>query len=173
MKSLYYVRHGQSEMNVAHLLSGTTNTPLTEKGREQAQSAIAAAKNLSIDLIVTSPLSRAYDTAKIIAEGINYPIEDIQILDILLERTLGELEGAPWSEKGIAGDIQGVKGAETNEQLLARAAKFYQEIQQNPADTILIAGHGAFSHALRQIVNPSESHWDEPWPPNGEIFRLV
>jgi probable phosphoglycerate mutase len=57
MKNIYFVRHGQSIMNVSGHYAGVTDTPLTDEGRNQAK---VAGKNLKseqipIDIIVSSP----------------------------------------------------------------------------------------------------------------------
>ena len=65
MHSLYFVRHGETVWNVANKICGMTDSPLTEKGREQARQTGELVKNsgLRIDEILYSPLSRAADTA--------------------------------------------------------------------------------------------------------------
>jgi len=79
MKKLFYVRHGQTVMNVQGLLAGPIETPLTDEGRKQAEAAgaVLASAYPKIDLIVSSLLSSAYDTAKLIADQIDYPHEKI------------------------------------------------------------------------------------------------
>ena len=69
MKKLLFCRHGEAVANEAGLLAGSrSDSPLTEKGRKQA---IDTANNLRghvVDLIVSSSLIRASETAKIIAD---------------------------------------------------------------------------------------------------------
>ena len=95
MKKLYFVRHGETHMNVAGRLSGRIETPLTDKGRLQA---IKTGKHIkmhlpTIDLIICSPYGRAYETAKSIAGQIGYPITKIGRNKLFVERTFGVLEG--------------------------------------------------------------------------------
>src|SRR5581483_5723923 len=75
MKKLYFIRHGESVSNVERWHAGRIDTPLTERGRQQAREAgkKAKAQKLHFDLIVSSPLSRALETARIIAKEIGYP----------------------------------------------------------------------------------------------------
>ena len=67
---LYIVRHGQCEWNALHKVCGSTDSPLTEKGRAQAAETAALVAEMTkdepIDLIIASPLSRALETGKAI-----------------------------------------------------------------------------------------------------------
>jgi broad specificity phosphatase PhoE len=92
MKKLYFIRHGLSEMNKSGHFAGTIDTPLAEEGRAQAKMAGIKARELRIDLIVTSPLIRASETAEIIARQIGYPKDKIVLSRLLIERHWGDLE---------------------------------------------------------------------------------
>lgn len=48
MKSIYFVRHGESEWNVANKICGATDIPLTAKGHEQAITGIPAVEELAL-----------------------------------------------------------------------------------------------------------------------------
>jgi probable phosphoglycerate mutase len=67
---LYIIRHGQCEWNALHKVCGSTDSPLTEKGRAQAAETAALVAHMTcdepIDLIIASPLSRALETGKAI-----------------------------------------------------------------------------------------------------------
>src|SRR5688572_6955622 len=95
MKHLYFVRHGESEMNTQNVFSGHTDTPLTHKGRQQALETGSKLRDqqVNVDLIVASPLQRAHHTAIHIAETIGYEPEKIILHDLLRERYFGEVEG--------------------------------------------------------------------------------
>jgi len=69
MKRLFYIRHGQTIANINNIFGGHSETSLSELGKNQAKKAGADAKtNLpKVDVIISSPLSRAYDTAKLVA----------------------------------------------------------------------------------------------------------
>ncbi len=71
---VYFVRHGQSEgnkNNIHHL----PETPLSEKGVNQAKAIAKRLENIHFDLIYASPMTRAAKTAEIINEMLNIPIE--------------------------------------------------------------------------------------------------
>ena len=67
---LYIVRHGQSECNAQHLVCGSTDALLTEKGRAQAAETAEMISQIHkehpIDLIIASPKQRALDTGRAI-----------------------------------------------------------------------------------------------------------
>lgn len=86
---LYVVRHGQTNENNHTIMQGNMDTELNEKGVEQAKSLIDKISSLNIDLIVSSPLKRAYHTASIISNG------NIEIIcdDRLKSRNHGEFQG--------------------------------------------------------------------------------
>src|SRR5438477_10877116 len=99
MKKLYFIRHGESVANLEQWHAGRIDTPLTEKGRQQAREAgkKARAQKISVDKIVSSPLSRAAETARLIAEEIGYPEDRIELNPMLVERDYGAFSGQPWA----------------------------------------------------------------------------
>ena len=89
---IYIVRHGQTDDNVVGRYAGRIDTPLNEVGTEQAKKLHEILKDVKFDLVFSSPLQRALNTAKIICD--NEIIED----DRLIERDNGDLEGKLKSE---------------------------------------------------------------------------
>ena len=75
MHNLYFTRHGETVWNVENKICGMTDSPLTERGREQARQLgeKVRASGVHIDEILYSPLSRAADTAKAIADATGLP----------------------------------------------------------------------------------------------------
>jgi probable phosphoglycerate mutase len=149
MKKLYFIRHGQTDMNVAGLFSGHTDARLTDEGKLQAKKAGQATKNLGIDLIVSSPLSRAYQTAKIVAKEIGYPTNQVITNQLLVERFFGGLEGQPYSPDL---NIDGISDLETDDMLVTRAHEALAWINAHQANHILVVSHGSFGRALRSIL---------------------
>lgn len=80
MTKLYLIRHGQSEWNELGKVQGQVNTNLTEKGKEQAVNLANRLITENINIIYTSDLNRANDTAKIISEQINKPLISSEFL---------------------------------------------------------------------------------------------
>lgn len=75
MKTIYFVRHGESETNAGGIIQGGLVTSLSERGRDQAEFVAERCSKLPIDAIVASPLKRTRETAEIIAKRINHSIE--------------------------------------------------------------------------------------------------
>ena len=150
-KQLYFVRHGESELNVASRWAGHTETPLTAKGRRQAAKAGKQAKALGIQHIISSPLGRAHETAKIIAREIGYPAKDIELNSLFIERNFGPLEGEPW-EPDL--NLDGIADIETVDSMLERAKLGVEHLAQLEADIILVVSHGTFGRAIRTVLHP-------------------
>ena len=87
---IFITRHGQTEWNVLGKLQGHKDIELNQTGRNQAEMVREKLKDEKIDLIITSPLKRAKETAQIINKGFNTTIlED----ERLIERGFGDFEG--------------------------------------------------------------------------------
>ena len=100
---LYLVRHGQSVGNEKQLFFGVRDHPLTELGREQAKQAAEKLKEVSFTRCVSSDLVRAWDTARICAEGRGIEVEADPALR---EQDMGEFEDLTWEQaKASHGDL--------------------------------------------------------------------
>lgn len=159
MKRLYFIRHGLSENNRAQLWSGQLDVQLLPEGRAQAKRAAAAAKQqgLSFDLIVSSPLERAYETACVVAGELGYPIEEIIRNDLFKECCYGVLQGTSYGDLQTAylrneAVVDSYKGVETTAQLHERATQAWAYLQSLPQDSVLLASHTAFGRALRRVI---------------------
>ena len=87
---LYIIRHGQTDYNLTKRFQGKLDIPLNGTGIESAKRVAAGMRDYPIDLVISSPLSRAVVTAEIVTEGRDVPlITD----DRLMEISLGEWEG--------------------------------------------------------------------------------
>jgi probable phosphoglycerate mutase len=174
MKHLYFVRHGLSVMNQQGTYSGHTDTPLADEGIEQARAAGQAAKDIKVDVIVSSPLQRAHHTAKLIAEEIGYPLEEIILEDHLIERHHGVLENTPY----VPGTpMDGVEGAEQSHEIVARASRALERLRALDYETILVVSHGGFGRALRSHLSTahpySDVSQDKDKLPNATIIKFL
>ena len=96
---LYFVRHGQTDWNVAEKVQGTSDIELNETGIAQAEELAKELKDVDIDLIICSPLKRARKTAEIINKNKNCKL----IVDEdFTERHFGEFEGKTRKEFPVA-----------------------------------------------------------------------
>ena len=98
----YLVRHGQTDWNRAGKIQGTTDIPLNETGRQQAEQLATVLKERSgypaetrIDAVYASPLARAFQTAEILAKEEKLPLRR---LTGLRERDFGCWEGKSWQQ---------------------------------------------------------------------------
>jgi broad specificity phosphatase PhoE len=168
---LRLVRHGETNWNALHLIQGHDDTSrLTDKGRRQAYEVAHTLLSEDFDLIVASDLSRAAETASIIAGIINVPIEH----DVLLrERNFGVLEGQTsallenyW---GIEDDMLTDPDAHPDEgesfrDVVQRSITFLNKAYELwPTQRLLLVSHGGTIRALRAAAEHKELQnmdWD-------------
>lgn len=149
MVQIYFIRHGESEANHNGYIAGWLDSPLTEKGRETAEKVAQqlVADGLVFDSIYTSTLSRARETAEIIAKTIGYPLADIRLSEDLRERGFGDLSGRPKSEflQLTSADVAAA-GGESYKMLYDRVLRANQLIAADAraGKHILIVGHSGF-----------------------------
>ena len=147
---LFITRHGETQWNAEKKIQGITDIPLTPKGIEQAKELSRKIKieKLQISEIIYSPLSRAADTARIIADENNIPLtEDSR----LVEQNCGEFEGQIWNKnpdyfhevkKQFASDFN---GGESVLRFAQRIYNFMDEIKEraiNENKVFLLVTHG-------------------------------
>lgn len=107
---IFVIRHGQTNWNIEGKTQGSIETELNKIGIEQAKSAKSELLNIKLDVVLCSPRNRCKTTAKIICEGRNIPIIEIEELK---ERGFGEFEG---KQKDIDYDWVEFWNLETNKQ---------------------------------------------------------
>ena len=97
--NLFFVRHGETDFNLEGRFLGISNEPLNEKGISQAKMSAELLHTLheKFDLILTSPLKRAKETAMNIANSLPYSIEIVEE-ECLKERNYGKFEGKTQEE---------------------------------------------------------------------------
>jgi broad specificity phosphatase PhoE len=91
----YILRHGQSEGNAKRVFQGLLDLPLVEEGRAQARSAAAWFAAQGVGLVLASPLARAAETGRIIAEACG---ADLRCEDSLREIDTGVFSGLGFDE---------------------------------------------------------------------------
>lgn len=95
MKKIILIRHGETDFNLSKQYCGRSDAPLNQKGRKQIEETAKALKSYSIEKIYSSNLSRALETAIIIAAGSNTPIEELKDL---AEIDFGAFEGLTYEQ---------------------------------------------------------------------------
>ena len=86
---IYIIRHGQTDWNVEGRYAGRIDVKLNEKGKKQAEEIRKKLENTKFDFVISSPLTRAKETAEIICGDRN----TIEIDERIIERSNGDLEG--------------------------------------------------------------------------------
>ena len=180
MKNILLIRHGQSEWNKLNLFTGFKNIELSEQGIDEANKAGQNFKNLNIkfDIVFTSKLKRAQETAKIILKNLNqwdhlYEKGKIKTDINLNERDYGDLTGLnkketadKFGEEQVHKWRRGYSDQPPNGESLedvVRRVKIYFEESINPAiqsannNNILIAAHGNSLRALLIVMNIYDS----------------
>lgn len=93
MTEICLVRHGQTDWNFQEIIQGREDIPLNEVGKKQASQSAAALQAEAWDIIISSPLIRAQETAKEIAEATG--LQSILLDERFVERNFGEASGKP------------------------------------------------------------------------------
>lgn len=167
MTTLLLVRHGETDWNAARRIQGSTDIPLNDTGRAQAQdtaSRLAARFAGLRPLVVSSDLSRARETAEIIAAALG--VEAPRTYTQLRERAYGVAEGLSVEDfrtRFGAWDRDHVPGAETPPQLRRRAVGGIRRVVRDarrlhaPHDVPVIAvSHGALISELIRHASGGE-----------------
>jgi len=152
--TLYLVRHGESEANATGVLAGQTDSPLTARGRVQAEAVAAALADLAIDRVVASDLSRTKDTAVAIARTHGLTVESYRELR---EIDVGEAAGKRWDDGTLRpsadfADFAGFvrwPGGESLEQVLDRSLGCIDRlVRAHAGERIVVVGHGGVTRIL-------------------------
>ena len=150
------LRHGQTDWNINFLLQGVTDIPMNQTGIEQVKLAAKAIRAEDWDVVLTSPLSRARQTAEIIASQHGYT--EIIEQELLIERSFGEAEGLSheqWRAKYSNLDV--IPGGESRTQLAERSRLLLETISQELAGKrVLAISHGALIRTLLAIASNNE-----------------
>jgi uncharacterized phosphatase len=150
MTNFFLVRHGETDWNLVGRIQGSTDIPLNATGREQARATGEKMQGRRWDVLVSSPLSRAMETASIIASCIGMP-EPTPVADIV-ERHYGEAEGmtGPELEAFYPNDTP-VPGRETREAVKARViAALHAIAAENKGKNVIVVAHGGVIRAVLQ-----------------------
>lgn len=169
---LYLVRHGETDWNLARRIQGATDVPLNDTGRDQALATGRLLSRRRLDAVITSPLSRAFETGAIIAAelGLAVPSTDAD----LVERQYGEAEGLDYREvaERFPNDAP-VPGRESREAVVERALPALMAIAQaHEGESVVVVSHGGVIRSVLGAVDPGREH---PAITNGSVhsFRYV
>lgn len=164
---VWLVRHGETEWARLGRHTGRTDIPLTDTGRDQARAIGRRLAGHRFGLVLTSPLSRAAETARLAGFG-----ETAATIDDLKEWDYGALEGRTTAD--ICSEMPGWTiwrgpwpDGETADQVGARADRAIARIRASrAAGDVLVFAHG---HLLRVLT----ARWIGLGPASGGLFELA
>lgn len=169
--TLYLVRHGETVDNVNQLLQGISQGQLTDLGREQA----AALRDDIIEntrplpqIMLTSDLQRAKETALIINEKLNLKVKETPLLR---ERDWGELTLHPVAEAKAMKTFP--PSVESMKEMKKRAGEFLSLLEKNYSGQVVMAvSHGLFIRCIQALVEGVDTH-QTPRVQNCELRRFT
>jgi probable phosphoglycerate mutase len=148
---IYLVRHGQALCNLDRIITGQTESPLTDIGRDEALKLRDKLGQLHFDKVISSDLSRAVETARVLAGA----DADIQQFPALRERYFGVLEGQPDSTlqplldahakltRSQQWEMPWADDIESDEHVYQRTRSCIEKIaKDNAGKRILVVAHG-------------------------------
>ena len=179
---IYIFRHGQTDWNAEGRIQGHIDIPLNDTGRLQARKLAPVLQKLGIEAFLSSDLSRASETAQIIANQMGgLPVfmdQDLREIHLgkieglsrtEIEKLLGvefsdRLRSDPLSDSDVT-----LLGSESAEQVTSRALRAVRRFfEQNSYQTIGIATHGG---VIRRVIQHALKNGDYPAPiPNGIVY---
>ncbi|MFX3622479.1 MAG: histidine phosphatase family protein [Ectobacillus sp.] len=161
MTEICLVRHGQTDWNFREIIQGREDIPLNEVGKRQARQSAELLCKESWDIVISSPLVRAYETAKVIADAVG--IDTIHLDERLMERNFGEASGRPVAEVRHIIAQGNAAGMESDEEIVQRCFMALENIAcKYPKKRIIIVAH---SHAIKAILHaiaPEEITFQTP-----------
>lgn len=183
--NIYLLRHGETDWNKEGRIQGHTDIPLNRNGRMQiAQTAKGLAGICpNIDLMICSPLVRARESAEIAAKSLRYPIDQIIVEPMLIERCFGEAEGLTVEERArrypnyqYSDTGYRFPGIEEYDDLMKRARTALERIMEisRNRENILAVSHGAFLAAVITVVTDGKIPYfsDAISLDSGSLFRV-
>lgn len=182
---IYVIRHGQTEANAENRLQGRSDTPLTDTGKRQIKNVIAAVKRRGIEVLISSPLKRALDTAKLIAQELK---TDIRVDPDLREICYGDWEGQSKEEltetdawdRRVAdkynfthpGSYEGTQGS-SYAAIYGRVSKFCTTLRDSDYETVGVVTHlGVLRNMKRHFQDVSGQTAVEFTPSSDRIYRI-
>jgi len=154
--ALVLVRHGETVWNTERRFQGRADSPLTEVGRAQARRHAQTLERLPPEVVVASPLPRAAETARLIAEALG---RALTFDDALVERSMGAFEGwtaeelrerAPeaWSRRQADPWSFRPPGGESYPDLQARVAPVARRLRCRREGVVAVVSHGTLVRVL-------------------------
>jgi probable phosphoglycerate mutase len=183
MTVLLLARHGETDWNREHRWQGLADPPLNETGLRQAEALADALVGVPIATVYSSPLARAFETARIVGETLRLePVPDPALREIdvgewsgLTTAEIRERFPEGWARQNAGGDgwEQGETHAAMSERVCTEAERIAAE---HPGEQVLCVAHGGVIRALlarAEGVDLGEYRRTSPRPVNGSVARIA
>lgn len=160
MKTIYFVRHGESENNATHKYN-SIDTPLSKRGEQQAEIIAERCSKLSAEIIIASDMLRAQQTAKTIASRTGLSIETNKCFrervsaTSILGKSRDDVEAAAamkMIEENFHVPEWRYEDGENFEGLKQRALEGLDHVAQRPESNIIVVSHGYFMYVVVAAV---------------------
>ena len=160
--TLYVVRHGETDWNVAGRLQGHTDTRLNDRGRGQATQNGLRLLEQRLDLqsidFIASPLLRAFETMQLLRAAMGLPVAGFTTDGRLKELSYGRCEGSTWSQLPPS-DMNGVERAHDPFNWRPDGGESYADVMSRITDWLagitrdaVVVTHGGITRALRGLA---------------------
>ena len=160
MKTIFFVRHGETLFNLEKRLQGWNDSPLSHYGKLHAQAVAEVIAGFDIHQAWISPLGRAQETAAIIHARAGVPLETDSNLK---EVSFGDFEGKTLPEievnfPGMWADRMADKwnycppNGESNKDAVPRARSIADKIEAYPASSVLVIAHFAINRIIISLL---------------------
>ena len=168
--SLTLIRHGQTEWNKNQLMQGISDIPLNETGRQQAHETGAKLQQMGLryDRVLSSPLSRAHETAQRVGEFFGLTVS--QTYPELVERAYGAAEGKNIPDYESDAPDRFYPGVETERDLYVRAVRALREVvRQYPGERLMVVSHGSL---IRRAISAAQGYEHTQEVPNAQPLEV-
>jgi|SRR5690625_252934 len=154
MTSICLIRHGETDWNKEGRVQGQTDIPLNETGISQARQCGKLLQQSSWDMIITSPLQRAKQSATIINEKLQLPMIEMEAFK---EKNYGDVEGMTVEERNKLYPNKNYPNQETQLELTERVMKGIHKINKTYNNKkILLVAHGGVINAILSHLSNGE-----------------
>lgn len=170
MTTICLIRHGETAWNAAGKLQGTTDIPLNNRGIKQAEACGAYLAASEYDVLISSPLQRAKQTAEIINEQLDLPLH---VMDDFKERSFGDGEGMTYDKRRTVYPEKHYPNQEMKADFHQRIMTGLQEVSQRyPNQRVLLVAHGAVIKAILRTFSDNEHLLENDRLMNGCISNI-
>jgi broad specificity phosphatase PhoE len=180
---IFLFRHGETDFNKEQRFQGHLDIPLNEAGREQARALISPLRRLGVNRLLSSDLSRAVETASIVAKKLQIPVVTNPALR---EAHLGEAQGLTieeietqfgkslvekWRSPYVSDADVSYPGGETGQEVLNRVTEALKKFMKESGETrVGVATHGGVIRRVVRFLLEDERYFIPI--PNGIIYPI-